>query len=122
MSRDDISAVFDDNTHIPRITPTRNTLSVKFNDKNNTEYHMDLLYAESQGDFSSIETKTNSYVNINIGIAKTLAITPDYDMALKFFANNILNKTVRNHESFVKDHVPAPGGNIGLMTSINYKF
>ena len=83
---------------------------------------MDLLYAESQGYFSSIENKKNSYVNINIGIAKTLAITPDYDMALKFFENNILNKTVRNHESFVKDHVPAPCGNVGLMTSINYKF
>ena len=38
-----ISAVFDDNTYVPRITPTRNTLSVKFNDKNNTEYNMDLL-------------------------------------------------------------------------------
>ena len=83
---------------------------------------MDLLYAESQGDFSSIETKTNSYVNINLGISKMLAITPDYDLALKFYANNILNKTVRNHESFVKDHVPAPGGNVGLVTSINYKF
>ena len=122
LSRDDISAVFDDNTYVPRITPTRNTLSVKFNDKNNTEYNMDLLYAESQGDFSSIETKTNSYVNINLGISKMLAITPDYDLALKLYANNILNKTVRNHESFVKDHVPAPGGNVGLMTSINYKF
>ena len=83
---------------------------------------MDLLYAESQGDFSSIETKTNSYVNINLGISKMLAITPDYDLALKLYANNILNKTVRNHESFVKDHVPAPGGNVGLMTSVNYKF
>ena len=54
-----------------------------------------------------------THMQILIRVSKILAITPDYDLALKLYANNILNKTVRNHESFVKDHVPVPGGNVG---------
>ncbi len=120
LSRDDISGIFDDNTYVPRMTPARNILSAKYKDKDNTKYSLDLIHAESQGDFSSIEAKTNSYVNLNIGLSKTLPIRSNQNIILDIHANNILNKTVRNHESFVKDNVPMPGFNLGMFISFEY--
>ncbi len=120
LSRDDISGIFDDNTYVPRMTPARNILSAKYKDKDNAKYSLDLIHAESQGDFSSIESKTNSYVNLNIGLSKTLPIRSNQNIILDIHANNILNKTVRNHESFVKDNVPMPGFNLGMFISFEY--
>ena len=120
LSRDDISGIFDDNTYVPRMTPARNILSAKYKDKDNTKYSLDLIHAESQGDFSSIEAKTNSYVNLNIGVSKILPIRSNQNIILDIHANNILNKTVRNHESFVKDNVPMPGFNLGMFISFEY--
>ncbi len=120
LSRDDISGIFDDNTYVPRMTPARNILSAKYKDKDNTKYSLDLIHAESQGDFSSIESKTNSYVNLNIGLSKTLPIRSNQNIVLDIHANNILNKIVRNHESFVKDNVPMPGVNLGMSISFEY--
>ena len=122
LSRDDISAIFDDNTYVPRVTPARNILSARYNDNNNTEYSLDLVHAESQGDFSSIEAKTNSYMNLNVGFSKIIPIGPDQNITLDIHANNILNKTIRNHESFVKDNVPTPGVNFGMVVNFDYKF
>ena len=120
LSRDDISGIFDDNTYVPRMTPARNILSAKYKDKDNAKYSLDLIHAESQGDFSSIEAKTNSYVNLNIGVSKILPIRSNQNIILDIHANNILNKTVRNHESFVKDNVPMPGVNLGMSISFEY--
>ena len=102
------------------MTPARNILSAKYKDKDNAKYSLDLIHAESQGDFSSIEAKTNSYVNLNIGLSKTLPIRSNQNIILDIHANNILNKTVRNHESFVKDNVPMPGVNLGMSISFEY--
>ena len=121
LSRDDISAIFDDNTYIPRVTPARNILSARYDDNDNTKYSLDLIHAESQGDFSSIEAKTNSYINLNVGFSKIIPIGPDQNITLDIHANNILNKTIRNHESFVKDNVPTPGANFGMVINFDYK-
>ena len=39
LSRDDISGVFDDDTYIPRISPAKNTLSLKYETKQNDAYY-----------------------------------------------------------------------------------
>ena len=72
LSRDDISGIFDDNTYIPRITPAKNVLSLKYENQKNDAYHLDFIYTESQGDMSSIETKTNSHVDLDIGYSKKI--------------------------------------------------
>ena len=122
LSRDDISAIFDDNTYVPRITPARNILSANYSNNDNTKYSLDLIYAEPQGDFSSIEAKTNSYIDLSVGFSKLIRIGPNQNITLDIHANNILNKTIRNHESFVKDNVPTPGGNLGMVVNFDYKF
>ena len=38
------------------------------------------------------------------------------------YGNNVLNKTIRNHSSLVKDNVPMPGANFGINMSLKYKF
>ena len=122
LSRDDISGIFDDNTYIPRINPAKNVLSLKYNNQNNDSYHLDFIYTESQGDMSSIEAKTNSYVDLDIGYSKKIIFNSHQDLIINLYGNNILNNTIRNHTSFVKDNVPMPGANFGLDVSLRYNF
>jgi iron complex outermembrane receptor protein len=122
FSRDDISGVFDNNTYIPRITPAKNVLSLKYENQKNDAYRLDFIYTESQGDMSSIETKTNSHVDLDIGYSKKIIFDSHKDLIINIYGNNILNNTVRNHSSFVKNEVPMPGANFGIDVSLGYTF
>ena len=66
LSRDDISGIFDDDTYIPRISPAKNTFTMKYESKNNDTYYADLIYTESQDDKSSIESGTSSYIDLDL--------------------------------------------------------
>ena len=122
LSRDDISGVFDDDKYIPRITPAKNVLSLNYQNKKNDTYHLDFIYTESQGDMSSIESKTNSHVDLDIGYSKKIILDSHKDIIINIYGNNILNNTIRNHSSFVKDNVPMPGANFGIDVSLGYAF
>ena len=122
FSRDDISGIFDNNTYIPRITPAKNVLSLKYENQKNDAYRLDFIYTESQGDMSSIETKTNSHVDLDIGYSKKIVFDSHKDLIINIYGNNILNNTVRNHSSFVKNEVPMPGANFAIDVSLGYTF
>ena len=53
LSRDDISAVFDDDTYVPRVPSAKNVLDLKILGERNETYSISLIYSESQKDFSS---------------------------------------------------------------------
>ena len=97
-------------------------MSLKYQNQKNDTYYLDFIYTESQGDMSSIETKTNSHVDLDIGYSKKIIFDSQKDIIIDIYGNNILNNTIRNHSSFVKDNVPMPGANFGLDISLNYKF
>ena len=122
LSRDDISGIFNDDTYIPRITPARNILSLKYENQKNDMYYLDFIYTESQGDMSSIETKTNSHIDLDLGYSKKIIFDSHRSFIIDMYGNNILNKTIRNHSSFVKDNVPTAGANFGINMSLKYKF
>ena len=122
LSRDDISGVFDDNTYIPRISPAKNILSLKYENQKDDAYYLDLIYTESQGDMSAIETKTNSHIDLNLGYSKKIIFDSHKSLIIDMYGNNVLNKTIRNHTSLVKDNVPMPGANFGINISMKYKF
>ncbi|MBT4655178.1 MAG: TonB-dependent receptor, partial [Gammaproteobacteria bacterium] len=122
LSRDDISGIFDDNTYIPRISPAKNILSLKYENTTNDTFYADIVYAESQGDMSSIETKTNSYVDLDLGYSKKFIYNSNQDVIINIYGNNLLNQAIRNHTSLVKDHVPMPSANYGIDLSMIYKF
>ena len=122
LSRDDISGVFNDNTYIPRISPAKNTLSLKYENQTNDTYYLDFIYTESQDDMSSIETKTNSNLDLDIGYSKKIVLDSRKDLLFNVYGHNILDKAIRNHSSLIKDHVPMAGANYGLDISMRYKF
>tara|TARA_B100001250_G_C19802452_1_gene791732 strand:+ start:339 stop:2291 length:1953 start_codon:yes stop_codon:yes gene_type:complete len=122
LSRDDISGIFDNNTYIPRMTPAKNVLSLEYENKKNDTYRLDFIYTESQGDMSSIETKTNSYINLDLGYSKKIIFDSHKSLIIDMYGNNVLNKTIRNHTSLVKDNVPMAGANFGIDVSLRYKF
>ena len=121
LSTDDLSAVFDDNTYVPRAAPAKTALSLEYEFNNNERLHADLIYVDDQGDFSSIETKTNSHVCLDMKYSKGIKLAGN-DMLITVFGENLTNTSQRNHASFVKDNVPLPGVKVGLELSIDYGF
>jgi len=122
LSRDDISAVFDNDTYVPRIPSAKNTLDLTLLGDKNEKYSMSLIYAESQKDFSSIETSTNSYVDLAVKYTNKIRLGDKHDLNVMLYGNNLLDKTRRNHASFVKAHVPLPAASFGFDVSLDYKF
>tara|TARA_Y100001936_G_C16077827_1_gene675313 strand:+ start:787 stop:2760 length:1974 start_codon:yes stop_codon:yes gene_type:complete len=122
LSRDDISAVFDDDTYVPRIPSAKNVLDLTVLGQSNESYSVSLIYSESQKDFTSIETETNSYVDLAMKYTNKISLNNNYDLNVVLFGNNLLDKTRRNHASFVKAHVPLPAASFGFDVSLDYKF
>ena len=108
LSRDDISAIFDNDTYVPRIPSAKNVLDLTILGQKNETYAISLIFSESQKDFSSIETETNSYVDLAMKYSNKIAISSNYDLNVNLFGNNLLDRTRRNHASFVKAHVALP--------------
>jgi iron complex outermembrane receptor protein len=122
ISRDDISAVFDDNTYLPRIPSASNMIGVTVLGEKNKKYYLNLTHVEKQRDFSSIETATNSHLDLSMKYSDKIMISNLYDLNINLFASNLLDQTRRNHASFVKAHVPLPGSSFGFDVSVDYKF
>ncbi len=122
MSRDDISATFDDNTYFPRIPSASNMIDITVFGEKNRIYSLNLTHFEKQSDFSSIETKTNSHLDLSVKYSDKIALSNLYDLNINLFASNLLEQTRRNHASFVKAHVPLPGASFGFDVSVDYKF
>ena len=122
LSRDDISAVFDNDTYVPRIPSAKNTIDLTLLGDKNEKYSMSVIYAESQKDFSSIETSTNSYLDLAVKYTNKIRLGDKQDLNVMLYGNNLLDKTRRNHASFVKAHVPLPATSFGFNVSLDYKF
>ena len=122
ISRDDISATFDDNTYVPRIPSASNMIDVTVLGEKNKRYSVNLTHFEKQSDFSSIETATNSHLDLSMKYSDKIMISNLYDLNINLFASNLLDQTRRNHASFVKENVPLPGSSFGFDVSIDYKF
>ena len=122
LSRDDLSGIFDDDTYIPRMPSARNMIDLTILGDKNERYKLSLIHSETQSDFSSIETETNSYIDMTLKYSNTININNTYDLNMDIFASNLLDKTRRNHASFVKANVPLPGASYGVNLSVDYKF
>ena len=122
LSRDDISAVFDDDTYVPRIPSAKNTLDLTILGQQNQKYSVSVIYSESQKDFASTGSATNSYVDLAMSYSNRIQLNNDYDLNISVFGNNLLDSTIRNHASFVKAHVPLPASSFGFDISLDYKF
>ena len=118
ISNDDISGVFDDDTYIPRMVPSKTVLALDYENKDEI-FSVDFTYNDDQGDFSSLETKTNSFICVDAKYSKILSLNNN-DVKLSVFGENLTNSSQRNHSSFVKDHVPLPGVRVGLELAFGY--
>ena len=122
LSRDDLSATFDDD-YVPRVPSAKNMIDIVLLGKNDEKYSINLIHSERQKDFDSgFEKKTNSYVDLGVKYSNKIQINQMYDLNMNLFVNNLLDRTIRNHASFVKDHVPLPGSSLGFDVSVEYKF
>ena len=108
--------------YIPRIPSAKNVIDFTLMGIKNEKYSLSFLYSEQQADIASNETRTNSYIDLSMRYSNKFKMNNDYDINLNLFAENILDKTRRNHASFVKAHVPLSGANFGFNISLDSKF
>ena len=57
-----------------------------------------------------------------MGYSKKIIFDSHKSLIIDMYGNNVLNKTIRNHTSLVKDNVPMAGANFGIDVSLRYKF
>jgi len=113
-----IRAKLDKGGNLPRIPPARLGTNLEYNHR---QWHLDadLTYTFKQSRVSTLETETDGYTTLNIGLGYELGMGKlDIDLSLR--ANNLLNEDRRRHTSFLKDRAPLPGRAVILGLSVGF--
>jgi len=90
--------------YLPRISPMRLGSALEYQ-RNKWNAKIDVLHAFNQSNTASNELATDGYTNVSALIAYKLPTKTNVELFAK--ANNLLNQTIREHASFLKDISPA---------------
>lgn len=107
---DQVRGTLDDAGPVPRLTPSRQGLSVHGHYRRLT-LNLQYTHADSQQRISGAETPTAGYhlVNADLGWRLPAALAGGSRVELFLRGSNLLNDDIRRSTSFIKDSVPAPG-------------
>jgi len=118
LQGDLVRAEFDDSGDVPRIPPARLGVSLAWHAPA-WSLNMSLTKVFDQKETALGEFKTDGYTR--------LELYADYHVDLKsgellFFAkgNNLLDETIRDHTSFLKNYAPEPGRGVRLGVRYTY--
>ncbi len=93
------------NDYLPRISPMRLGSALEYQ-RNKWNVKVDVLHAFNQSNTANNELATDGYTNVSALVAYKLP-TKKAHIELFAKANNLLNQTIREHASFLKDISPA---------------
>jgi iron complex outermembrane recepter protein len=116
-----VNARFDDGTHVPKISPQRLGGGLFYRDRSWLA-RVSLLHAFRQDQIAEFETPTVGYNLLNAEVSYTFKlregerVAPEMTIGVK--GENLLDDDIRNHVSFKKDEVLAPGRTIRLFGSV----
>ena len=79
-----------------------------------------LTRAEAQNKVASNESSTKGYVLLDANINYNWQFANKSEALFFVKGNNLLNRTIRNSTSFLKDHAPEPGRGVELGVKITY--
>ena len=117
---DYVRAKLDDNGgDLPRITPMRFGLDVTWR-SGAYSAGLNVLHANEQDDLAALETSTDSYTRTDFWLEYAISGSSANRLTLRFFVNNIGDKEIRQHTSFLKDIAPQAGRSGGA--SLRYTF
>ncbi len=113
LGRDAIDGKFSDNNYLPRMTPSRNIINASYS-SDSFEGSLIITNVEDQKDVSFMEQATDGYTLVDFHLTKDIMLSNGRSVSVSFFGKNLLDDLARNHSSFIKDHVPLPGRNLGF--------
>jgi iron complex outermembrane receptor protein len=104
--------------NLPRMSPSRLGLEADYKAGGWTAYGM-LLRVFRQDRVAQLESGTAGYTRLDAGLEYTLKDSEKLTTTLFLRGNNLLDKDMRVHTSFIKDFAPLPGRSIvaGLRAS-----
>ena len=113
LGRDAIDGKISDNNYLPRMTPSRNIINASYS-SDSFEGSLIITNVEDQRDISFMEQDTDGYTLVDFHLTKYIMLSNEKSFSVSFFGKNLLDELARNHSSFIKDHVPLPGRNLGF--------
>jgi len=105
--------------NVPRMPPLRYGFQFDYFGYDAFSAGLRLTRAESQTHVGENETPTAGYILLDANVSYQVQLADKYDLLLFVKGNNLLNETIRNSTSFLKDYAPEPGrgAEIGLRVS-----
>ena len=105
--------------NVPRMPPLRYGFQFDYFGYDAFSAGLRLTRAESQTHVGENETPTAGYILLDANVSYQVQLADKYDLLLFVKGNNLLNETIRNSTSFLKDYAPEPGrgAEIGFRVS-----
>jgi len=105
--------------NVPRMPPLRYGFQFDYTGYDAFAAGLRLTRAEAQDHVGENETATPGYLLLGANVSYQVQFADKYNLLLFVKGNNLLNKTIRNSTSFLKDYAPEPGrgAEVGLRMS-----
>jgi iron complex outermembrane receptor protein len=110
---------FADGRDAPRMPPLRYGFQISFED-DDFSTNLRLTRAEAQNLAGENETTTPAYLLLNLGAQYRLSGFNDSEVLLFAKGKNLLNETIRNSTSYLRNFSPEPGRSAELGIRINF--
>ena len=105
---------------VPRLPPLRYGVQLDYTNNKQLAAGLRLTRAEAQNKVASNESSTKGYVLLDANINYNWPFANKSEALFFVKGNNLLNKTIRNSTSFLKDYAPEPGRGVELGVKITY--
>ncbi|MGB0459685.1 MAG: TonB-dependent receptor [Opitutales bacterium] len=98
---------------LPRIPPVRLGIGLDYASPD-WKVGLDLTQALRQKDTATYESETSGYTQLDAHLSKSFALSSGQTLSLFANANNLLDRKIVHHTSYLKEEVPLPGRNIAV--------
>jgi iron complex outermembrane receptor protein len=110
---------FDQGGNVPRMPPLRYGFQLSY-EKNDWSTNVRLTRGEAQNYAGENQTDTPGYLLLNLGTQYQLATFHDSKVLLFAAGKNMLNETIRNSTSYLRNFAPEPGRSAEIGIRLNY--
>jgi len=117
---DYVRGQLDTGSDIPRLPPLRYGVQLDYKAYKDFVAGLRLTRAEKQTQIGDNESLTDGYLLLDVNINYNWRLSKSNNALFFVKGNNLLNETIRNSTSFLKDHAPEPGRGAELGVKITF--
>jgi iron complex outermembrane receptor protein len=114
--------VSDNNSNLPRISPSRIGGKLTWRGGANDAWYADLAatHVFDQDRIASFETSTPAYTRVDASLRYRMAFANSRSAEFYLLGKNLTNRDIRVHTSFLKEFAPMPGRSLFLGVTTTY--